>query len=315
VVGPIEGVAHGRLTVLGQSVATDYVEAGSLKVGQWIAVSGLRDVDGTIYASYIQHRDDSLAQVVGPVSIRNGVARIGGLPLVNLDTGLDGRRVLAQVGRLGGLPAAISALPDPELAAMPNVGRLSIESYAVRIGGQLRMGSGLTATAPAAPTQVTTSTVPARAVVTVSVSPDSSMIVTAQKPVAAPVTAPKPDPAPPKTTQKAASDKAADKKAEKDKKVAKDDKSVKDEKTGKKDGADVAKSSSDRDKEDKPSKKDGAESAKSSPDGVKAGATSKKGDAESAKSSPDRDTARKEPAKAPAAAPPPPPPPPEPRRR
>ena len=182
VVGPIQGMAQGRLKVLGQNVATGLVDVRGLRKGQWVAVSGLRDLNGVIHASHIQHRDDSLAQVAGPVTIKNGVAQIGGLPLVNLNLGLEGRRVLAQVGRLDGKPAVISVTPDPERAAMPNARHLSIETYAVHSGGQVRMGSGLTAAAPGP----WTPSAPTRTVVAVTVNPDGRMTATSQRSAAEP---------------------------------------------------------------------------------------------------------------------------------
>lgn len=196
VVGPIESLAQGRLVVLGQSVATGFVDAKGLRKGQWVAVSGLRDLDGVIAASHIQRRDDSLAQVAGPVRIRNGVARIGGLPLVNLDPALAGRRVLAQVGRLNGKPAAISVTPDFELASMRNVRHLSIETYVRRKGGELRMGSGL---AVPASSQGAFSNAATRAIIAVTVNPDGGMTATTQRSAADPQTYPSTD-GPPKSS-------------------------------------------------------------------------------------------------------------------
>jgi hypothetical protein len=182
VVGPIEAVTQGGLVVLGQRVATGFVDARSLRKGEWIAVSGLRDLNGVIHASYIQRRDESLAQVAGPVRLRNGVARIGGLALTNLDPALEGRRVLARIGRLDGKPAIVSVTPDPERAALPDVRHFSIETYVARSGGELRMGSGLTAAA-ASPSWPSAQT---RAVIALTVNADGGMTATAERPAPAP---------------------------------------------------------------------------------------------------------------------------------
>jgi hypothetical protein len=238
VVGPIERLAHGRLVVLGQSVALDFVDAGGLRKGQWIAVSGLRELDGVIAASYVQRRDDSLAQVAGPVRVKNGVAWIGGLALVNLDPALAGRRVLATVGRLDGRPAAISVTPDPELASMPNARRLSIETYVKRKGGELRMGNGLAVVA----SSQTPASAPTRAFVAVTVNGDGGLTAAGQAPAAKPQTTTRLDRAP------TPRDGASDKPGERDGKGAK----RKDE--GKKDG---------KKEEGKASSKQGETSAKS----------------------------------------------------
>ncbi|MCW2283687.1 hypothetical protein M2323_001881 [Rhodoblastus acidophilus] len=185
VVGPIEHAAPGRLIVLGQTVATHFVEAAHLRKGQWIAVSGLRDLGGVIHASHIQNRDTTLAQVAGPVRVKKGVARIGGLALVNLDPSLEGCRVLARVGRLDGKPAVVSVTPDPEGAALPNVRRLCLESYVARSGDQLRMGSGLVAAARGAAGSAS-----GRAVIMVTIGPNGGMTATAQRPIAEPDTTP-----------------------------------------------------------------------------------------------------------------------------
>jgi len=192
VVGPIEGMANGRLIVLGQQVATDFVEARNLRKGQWIAVSGLRDLNGVVHASHIQRRDDSLAQVAGPVKVKKGVARIGGLSLVNLNPALAGRRVLASVGRIDGKPAVIAVTPDPERVALPKVRQFSIETYVARRGGELCMGSGLTAAAPSQ----SLSTAQTRAVLAVTVAPDGGLTATTQRPVADPETTTPTDGAP-----------------------------------------------------------------------------------------------------------------------
>ena len=231
VVGPIERLAHGRLVVLGQSVTLDFVDASGLRKGQWIAVSGLRELDGVIAASYVQRRDDLLAQVAGPVRVKNGVARIGGLPLVNLDPALAGRRVLATVGRLDGRPAAISVTPDPELASMGNVRRFSIETYVRRKGGELRMGNGL---AVVASSQTPFSPAPARAFVAVTVNADGGLTAAAQSPAAKPQTTTPLDSAP--KPRDGASGKPDERDGKGDKKKAEGKKDVGKKEEGKTDG-------------------------------------------------------------------------------
>jgi hypothetical protein len=204
VVGPIEAVGKGSITVLGQTVSTQYVGAKGWQMGQWIAISGLRDFDGTIVASHAQFRDDSIARVAGPVTIdASGAARIGGLTLANLDPSLAGQRVLAEIGRIDGAPAALKTIVNPEFAALPNVQRYSIEAYVAQAGNQTHFGSGLPAITQSAPggaaqnaatsPAANSTTAPSRAIVTVTATPDGGLNAVSQKP------APAPDPTQPQS--------------------------------------------------------------------------------------------------------------------
>ena len=182
VIGPIEKVGKGSLIVLGQTVSMRHISGKSWKMGQWIAVSGLRRLDGAIVASHVQQRDDSLARVSGPVTLSaNGALRIGGLTLVNLDASLAGRRVLTDVGRIDGAPAAVNTIVNPELAGMPGVRRISIESYVARTGAEARFGSGLTAGTSPAEKGAAVSMTQSRAIVAITVNADGSLTATGQK--------------------------------------------------------------------------------------------------------------------------------------
>ena len=85
VVGPITAVKKGALTVLGQTVSTRHIGDKGWKKGRWVAVSGLRQLDGTIVASLAQFKErrpgeERVRRVVGPVTIApDGGAQIGGL--------------------------------------------------------------------------------------------------------------------------------------------------------------------------------------------------------------------------------------------
>jgi hypothetical protein len=159
-----------------------HISGKSWKMGQWIAVSGLRRLDGAIVASHVQQRDDSLARVSGPVTLSaDGALKIGGLTLVNLDASLAGRRVLTDVGRVDGAPAAANTIVNPELAGMPGVRRLSIESYVARTGAEARFGSGLTAGTSPAEKGAAVSMTQSRAIVAITVNADGSLTATGQK--------------------------------------------------------------------------------------------------------------------------------------
>ncbi|MFE1602223.1 DUF5666 domain-containing protein [Methylobacterium sp. ID0610] len=144
VVGPVTAVGRDRLTVLGQSVATRAAaEPRRWRLGERVAVSGLRRPDGVIVASRIDPAGDVPAQVAGPVRRGpGGVPRIGALPLMDLDAALIGRRAVVE-GTLAGRRLAVvdSRAADRPFGAA--VARVSIEAFVAREGGRLRLGSGL----------------------------------------------------------------------------------------------------------------------------------------------------------------------------
>lgn len=144
VVGPVEAVAPGRLTVLGQTVSTTSLASRiSVAVGERVAVSGLRRGDGTIVASLIEPRAEGPDRVAGPVRRGpDGVARIGGLSLDGLKAGLAGRRVLVE-GRPEGSGLAVTAARDVSRPFPAGLARASVEGYVVPGGATLRLGSGL----------------------------------------------------------------------------------------------------------------------------------------------------------------------------
>jgi hypothetical protein len=198
VVGPIASVRKGALTVLGQTVLTENIGDKGWKKGQWIAVSGLRRLDGAIVASLAEIRVARpgvrrVARVAGPVGVApGGGMRIGGLAIAELDPTLAGRRVLVELAIAGGAAQARKTIVDPEVSAMPGVSRASIEAYVATTGGQARFGSGLTAAVSAAEGDTTLS----RAFVTVSVKPGGELMASSRTPAPPPAHA-RPDRGPP----------------------------------------------------------------------------------------------------------------------
>ncbi len=145
VVGPVEAVGPGRLTVLGQTVSTTGLTApNTVAVGERVAVSGLRRGDGTIVASLIEPRPDGPDRVAGPVRRGpDGVARIGGLTLDGLKAGFAGRRLLVE-GRPTETGFAVASSRDLSRPFPKGLARASVEGYVVPGGGGgLRLGSGL----------------------------------------------------------------------------------------------------------------------------------------------------------------------------
>lgn len=145
VVGPVEAVGAGRLTVLGQTVSTTGLASRTtFAVGERVAVSGLRRGDGTIAASLIEPRPDGPDRVAGPVRRGpDGVARIGALSLDGLKAGLLGRRILVE-GRPDGAGLSVTAARDVSRPFPAGLTQASVEGYVVPGGGGLRLGSGLT---------------------------------------------------------------------------------------------------------------------------------------------------------------------------
>jgi hypothetical protein len=192
VVGPVEAVAGRRLTVLGQSVLAPAAAAGTprFKVGDRVAVAGLRRSDGTVVASRIEARTDGPARVAGPVRRgADGAPCIGALRLDGLAPGLVGGRasVAGTPSRApsGAQALAVAGAEREETAFAPGLTRLSIEGYAARERDGWRLGSGLhLAGDAAAPTGG------GHAVVTGRVGPDGRARVEAVRPQAGASAAP-----------------------------------------------------------------------------------------------------------------------------
>ncbi|PNG27202.1 DUF5666 domain-containing protein [Methylocella silvestris] len=144
-VGRIESADANKLTVLGQKVALSGLPKTARrtwKVGDHIAVSGLRRPDGVIAASLIEPRASDLQQVAGPIDVAaDGTPTIGGLKLANLDPTLVGQRAVLR-GALAGGSFKVTEGRD-EAMLLGGVRKLSVEAYVERTRDGLRLGSGL----------------------------------------------------------------------------------------------------------------------------------------------------------------------------
>ncbi len=143
VVGPVEAIAKGRLTVLGQQISTAGVKAPQRKIGDWVAVSGLRRPDGVVVASLIEPRAAGQARVAGPVRRdADGTPTIGGLRLAGIEAGrIAGRVSVTGTPAEGGLAVARTETAQAHFG--PGLRRVSIEAYVGRSGRAIRLGSGL----------------------------------------------------------------------------------------------------------------------------------------------------------------------------
>ncbi|HUI20310.1 MAG TPA: DUF5666 domain-containing protein [Methylocella sp.] len=148
VVGRISSVSLGHFTVLGQTVSlADLSETASQwRIGDHVAVGGLRRPDGTIVATLVEKRSGEATQVAGPVvEHSDGSVMVGGLTLAGVDRALIGRRALLDGQLINNVLEVSRGITEQALLG-PDVRKLSLEAYVERNGGALRIGSGLQVT-------------------------------------------------------------------------------------------------------------------------------------------------------------------------
>lgn len=162
VVGPIESVRPGEMSVLGQKVISAGHESWR-RPGTVVAVSGLRRTDGAIVASLVEPRHATTARVAGLLERDHEGLRIGGLRLAGVNAALVGQRVQVEGQFAQGALQVSRARPD-DFSDLAGAGHLLIEAYVRRVGGGLQLGSGYVARdtsrfQPAADTRVVVSAV------------------------------------------------------------------------------------------------------------------------------------------------------------
>ncbi len=143
VMGPIESVKDGEMTVLGQRIIAAGHESWR-HPGTNVAVFGLRRTDGVIVSSFVEQRRDATTRVSGPLERDRDGLRIGGLRLNGVDAALVGRRVQVE-GRVTQGVMQVSRIRRDDLSDFPGASRLSIEGYVRRVGRDLQFGSGYVA--------------------------------------------------------------------------------------------------------------------------------------------------------------------------
>ncbi|MFD1624497.1 DUF5666 domain-containing protein [Azospirillum griseum] len=139
VAGPVERLVQGGAVVLGQRIdATDALDRDRLSVGAWVAVSGLRRLDGVIVAGRIDPWASSRGWVLRG---RLEMAESGRLRVAGLMVGRSGAaageadalvKPLGRTLRVAGtrLGVASSVALDPVNPFGPAVSTLSVETYA-----------------------------------------------------------------------------------------------------------------------------------------------------------------------------------------
>jgi hypothetical protein len=152
-----DGAPSGRmLIVAGQRVAigagTDGLQ--TVRPGDWVAVSGLRQPDGIIAASRIDQRMPGPVLVRGPAMPSAGGWRIGDLsirPPVST-TVTPGESITARGSIMNGILSVTTASPDvlssnPAAFFGSHVQRMVIETYVSAADGHVRLGRGFLAPA------------------------------------------------------------------------------------------------------------------------------------------------------------------------
>lgn len=143
VVGSVDSVSEDRLVVLGQDVVVPHAARRfRWRVGDHVAVSGLRRPDGIIVASLIEPRAGSMERVAGPVvQASDGSLRIGSLRLMGVDATLVGRRASLSGEIIDGA-FSVREQRDEFADIHANTRTVLIESYIENVDGILRAGDG-----------------------------------------------------------------------------------------------------------------------------------------------------------------------------
>ena len=143
VIGPIETLGNGEMTVLGQKVIWAGRESWR-RPGSTVAVFGLRRTDGVIVASLVQKRRDSATRVSGLLERDHNGMRIGGLRLSGVDPALVGHRVQVEGQAAQGVMQISHARLD-DFSDLSGASHLLIEAYVRRTAAGLQLGSGYVA--------------------------------------------------------------------------------------------------------------------------------------------------------------------------
>ena len=144
VVGPVSRIEKARLEVLGQSVQLHSARMGrGLKVGDRVAVSGLRKPDQTIVASLVEKRAPGPDQIVGVLARdAGGEFHIGAQRVTGVGAGVVGERVVVRGTIANGALAALETKLDTLIGLGP-VQSLSVETWVTRSDGQVVTASGV----------------------------------------------------------------------------------------------------------------------------------------------------------------------------
>ena len=178
VVGPVESIDRDGFLVLGQHVVMEHDKVSTGRhIGEVVAVSGLRRLDGSVVASLVEPRPGAASRLRGPLRANvNGDLTIGTLRIAGLEPKLAGRRVSLVGARREEVFEPSTLAVEPAIPFSTEADRLSLEAYVVASGDGLSFGSGLVLSG-AESASVPPSSGPVRAVVTAIVDPSGRLIV------------------------------------------------------------------------------------------------------------------------------------------
>lgn len=154
VAGPVEAVeTRGMLRVAGQPVAITLTTLGERapKLGQWVAVSGLRRPDNVVLATRIDPWTPGAVTVHGLLQRAGSTFRIGTLEVRPAGPVPSGQYVTASGRYADGVLHAAAITPDllltdPASYFGPGIDLFLFEAFVTGAGEQLRLGPGLTVT-------------------------------------------------------------------------------------------------------------------------------------------------------------------------
>lgn len=139
-------VAGQRVLLNGSTHGTETAAAAALNVGDWVAISGLRDLAGDIHASRLDRRDPGEVIVAGRPELHGNEWTLGRLRLRFVaKPPLPGQRVLLAGRWTGGALGVDRAVEDRLVSGSHSSRHLIVEGFTQRIGGDLRLGQGLRA--------------------------------------------------------------------------------------------------------------------------------------------------------------------------
>ncbi len=143
VLGPIALISKSRLSILQQTIDTRTLDTSRLKVGDQVAVFGIRAEDGTIVARRIERRAaTSKAHVRGVPGQRGTSAFIGDLPLGPQYRYFVGRQTLVTFKTVRNQPV-ISRVVSESLVPGLDEGVANVETYGSNKNGSLKLGIGM----------------------------------------------------------------------------------------------------------------------------------------------------------------------------
>jgi hypothetical protein len=142
----------GSVEVLGQHVLLSSRTriAAELRVGGWVAVSGLRDPSGAIHASRVDARMPGDAVLAGSPALVDGAWRIGGAALA-LPAGVSpsGQRIIVGGTYDGGTLRVTGFAEDPLVRTDGSPQRLVVEGYPLVAGNTVTIAGVTAEIAPA----------------------------------------------------------------------------------------------------------------------------------------------------------------------